>query len=155
MGTSALKDALLAEIRAARGFFYNTVVAQAQKIEVADDRVTFTFLPAHRALREQFEGQRAWIETAAERLSGHKVTVTAVQAGSAAGAGASTDATGAPMASAASTPSASTLPAARDDAGPGTSASGDARDEALASPAVRDLLDVFPAEIRKVEELKS
>ena len=43
--TGNLKDALLAEIRAGKGFFYNTVVAQAQKIEVVDDRVTFTFLP--------------------------------------------------------------------------------------------------------------
>ena len=52
---SALKDGLLAEIRGAKTFFYNTVVAQAQKIEVTEDRVTFTFLPAHRALREQCE----------------------------------------------------------------------------------------------------
>jgi hypothetical protein len=59
------------------------------------------------------------------------------------------------MASSASAPLASTPPAAREDAGPEGSASGDARNEALASPAVRDLLDVFPAEIRKVEELKS
>src|SRR5687767_13632689 len=32
------KDALLAEIRAGKAFFYNTIVAQAQKIEVTDDR---------------------------------------------------------------------------------------------------------------------
>ena len=77
-----LKDALLAEIRSGKAFFYNTVVAQAQKIEVADDRVTFTFLPAHRALREQFDQSRPWLEAAAERLTGRKIVVTAVQAGS-------------------------------------------------------------------------
>ena len=78
--TSSLKDALLAEIRSGKGFFYNTVVAQAQKIDVADDRVTFTFLPAHKALREQFDQSRAWLEAAAERLSGRKIVVSAVQA---------------------------------------------------------------------------
>jgi hypothetical protein len=65
---------LLAEIRAGKAFFYNTVVAQAQMIEVTDDRVTFTFLPAHRALREQFEQEqtRVWLEAAAERIVGRR-----------------------------------------------------------------------------------
>lgn len=143
------KDALLAEIRTSRGFLYNTVIAQAQKIEVADDRVTFTFLPAHRALREQLESQRTWLETAAERLSGRKVAVVAVQGGAGADAG----------------DAGSAIPDAR-SAGPAASGGGDvattpaaggatpdARREALASPAVRDLLDVFPAEIRNVEEM--
>ena len=72
---------MLAEIRSGKGFFYNTVVAQAQKIDVTDDRVTFTFLPAHKALREQFDQSRAWLEAAAERLTGRKIVVSAVQAG--------------------------------------------------------------------------
>ena len=63
----ALKDAFLAEIRAGKGFFYNTVVAQAQRIDVTDDAITFTFSPTHRALREQFTEARAWLESAAER----------------------------------------------------------------------------------------
>ena len=50
-----MKDAFLAEIRAGKGFFYNTVVAQAQRIDVTDDAITFTFSPTHRALREQFD----------------------------------------------------------------------------------------------------
>src|SRR4030095_1334109 len=45
--TGNLKDALLAEIRSGKGFFYNTVVAQAQKIEVGADRIAVTFLPTH------------------------------------------------------------------------------------------------------------
>ena len=40
---TALKDALLAEIRTAKGFFYNTVVAQAHKIDVSSTGVTFSF----------------------------------------------------------------------------------------------------------------
>jgi DNA polymerase III subunit gamma/tau len=50
-GGSAIKDAFLAEIRAGKGFFYNTVVAQAQRIDVTDEAITFTFSPTQRALR--------------------------------------------------------------------------------------------------------
>src|SRR5206468_2787089 len=50
-----LKEALLAEIRKAKVVFYNTVVAQAQRIDVSGDRVTFTFSPNHRTLREMFD----------------------------------------------------------------------------------------------------
>jgi hypothetical protein len=139
---SGLKDALLGEIRAARGFFYNTVVAQAQKIEVTEDRIVFAFLPKHQALRAQFEQQRGWIETAAERLSGRKIPVTAVQASV-------DDSPGA-----AAAPASAPADKAGNGASPAASGAGsDPKQEALASPAMRDLLDVFPAEIRTVEEL--
>jgi len=70
-----LKDRFLAEVRAGKGFFYNTVVAQAQRIDVADDGITFTFLPTHRALREQFEQTRPWLESTAERVAGRRIAV--------------------------------------------------------------------------------
>src|SRR5262249_36158513 len=76
---SNLKDALLTEIKRAKTVFYNTVVAQAQKIEVAGDRVTFTFSPNHRTLRDVFEQNRAWIESAAQQVSGRRVAVISVQ----------------------------------------------------------------------------
>jgi DNA polymerase-3 subunit gamma/tau len=129
--TSGLKDVLLAEIRSGKAFFYNTVVAQAQKIDVVDDRVTFTFLPAHRALREQFEQSRPWLEAAAERLTGRKIVVTAVQAAS-------------------ETEQADSQPAA---AAPVAAPKRDLKAEALSSTGVQALLDVFPAEIRDVEEM--
>ena len=129
---SSLKDALLAEIRSGKGFFYNTVVAQAQKIDVADDRVTFTFLPAHKALREQFDQSRAWLEAAAERLSGRKIVVSAVQAAADNGEPVSPE------------------PKAAAPAGPPKR---DLKAEALESTGVQALLDVFPAEIRDVEEM--
>jgi DNA polymerase-3 subunit gamma/tau len=130
---AALKDALLAEIRAGKPFFYNTVVAQAQKIEVTDDRITFTFLPTHRALREQFEQQRAWLESAAERVAGRRVMVEAVQA-----------AAGADSASPPPAPAAASADGAKRDL----------KAEAMTSPAVQAMLDVFPAEISDVEEMK-
>ncbi|NOT44247.1 MAG: DNA polymerase III subunit gamma/tau [Acidobacteria bacterium] len=131
----ALKDALLAEIRAGKGFFYNTVVAQAQRIEVAEGQVTFTFLPAHRALRGQFDQTRPWLEAAAERLAGRKVQVTAVQAEG---------------------PSAADAAAEVERDTPEAGPAGPRRDlkaEALSSTAVQAVLEVFPAEIKDVEEV--
>jgi hypothetical protein len=121
---------LLAEIRAAKPFFYNTVVAQAQKIEVSDGRVRFTFLPTHRALREQFEQSRGWLESAAERVAGRRLVVEAVQ---------------------------TTVAAAADPvppAGPDETAKRDLKAEAMTSSAVQAVLDVFPAEISDVEDMK-
>ena len=130
--TSSLKDSLLAEIRSGKAFFYNTVVAQAQKIDVVDDRVTFTFLPAHRALREQFEQSRPWLEATAERLTGRKIVVAAVQATSEGD-----------QASESRPAAAATAAAPKRDL----------KAEALSSTGVQALLDVFPAEIRDVEEM--
>ena len=73
--SGSLKDALLAEIRKPKAVFYNTVVAQAQKIEVAGDRVTFTFSPKQRALRDTFEQNRAWLESVAQQAAGRKIAV--------------------------------------------------------------------------------
>ena len=120
-------------MRAGKQFFYNTVVAQAQRIDVTSDRVTFSFLPTHRALREQFDQTRAWLEAAAERLAGRKVAVVAVQSDAPPGQ--------APAAAAAPPPA---DPAAKRDL----------RAEAMTSSAVQAMLDVFPAEIRDVEEMK-
>ncbi len=133
-GVGTLKDPFLAEIRAAKGFFYNTVVAQAQRIDAADDRITFTFLPAHRALREQFEQNRPWLEAAVQRLAGRPVPVVAAMA---------------PAPGAADAASAPPPPPA--DAAETTKR--DLKAEAMSSSAVQAMLDVFPAEIRDVEEM--
>ena len=130
------KDALLAEIRSGKAFFYNTIVAQAQKIEVAEDRVTFTFLPTHRMLREQFEQSRSWLEQTAERVAGRRVIVEAVEGGAGQAAG---DAGRAER----SAPAADAPGGARRDL----------KAEAMSSTTVQAVLDVFPAEIRDVEEM--
>ncbi len=56
---AALKDAFLSEVRKAKKFFYGTVVAQAQRIDVEADRIVFAFAPQHRALRVQLDQIRA------------------------------------------------------------------------------------------------
>jgi hypothetical protein len=78
-GDPGFKDALLAEIRRGKAVFYNTVVAQAQRIEVTLDRVTFSFLPNQRALRDAFEQNRAWLEGLTLQVAGRKITCACVQ----------------------------------------------------------------------------
>ena len=124
----SLKDAILAEIRASKAFFYNTVVAQAQKIDVTDSGVVFVFLPTHQALRAQFDQGQGWLEDLVERVAGRRLSVTAVQ---------------------------SNAPAAAADVAPEPSLQ-EARDlkaQALESSTVQAVLDVFPAEIGDVEEV--
>jgi DNA polymerase-3 subunit gamma/tau len=128
----SLKDSFLAEVRAGKAFFYNTVVAQAQKIDVTADAITFTFLPAHKALREQFEQTRPWLEAAAQRIAGRKMIVTAVQSGIAT-----------PPVDPGAEPAATAVPPAKRDL----------KAEAMSSSAVQAMLDVFPAEIRDIEEM--
>jgi DNA polymerase-3 subunit gamma/tau len=129
---STLKDSLLAEIRKSKSVFYNTVVAQAQTIEVAGDRVTFTFSPTQRALRDEFERNRPWLEAAAQQIAGRRIAVAAVLADAAKN----------------DKPDVNAAPA--DPAAVKKSA---LREKALADAGVQALLEVFPAEIRDVEEM--
>jgi len=127
----SFKDALLAEVRKSKVVFYQTVVAQAQKIDVTADRVTFTFSASQRALREMFEQNRAWLESLAQQVAGRKIAVTS-------GNGADPAATGG---------AAAVQDAAKLDRKTAL------KEEALADAGVQALLDVFPAEIRDVEEM--
>ena len=110
------------------------VVAQAQKIEVAGDRVTFTFSPAQRALRDKFEQNRAWLESIAQQVAGRKIAVAAAQADAAARR---------PPAAARRRPPRRSRPTRRSAL----------REQALADAGVQAMLEVFPAEIRDVEEM--
>jgi hypothetical protein len=127
------KDALLAEIRKTKMAFYGTVIAQAQRIEVAGDRVTVTFGPNQRALRDMFEQNRPWLETIAQQVAGRRIVVAAAQ----------TDAAAAP-AEGSQPPAVDKKSADRKTA---------LREQALADAGVQAMLEVFPAEIRDVEEM--
>jgi DNA polymerase-3 subunit gamma/tau len=130
-----LKDKLLAEIRSGKATFYNTVVAQAQRIDVTNDRITFVFGPAQSTLRGWFDQQKAWLDAAGERIAGRKIVVTSELR--AAG----------PLAAAANAES--RIP----DPGPSAEKKRDLKAEAMSSSTVQAMLDVFPAEIRDVEEM--
>jgi hypothetical protein len=120
---ASFKDALLAEIRKSKQVFYNMVVAQAQKIEVTGDRVTFTFAPNQRALRETFDQNRAWLESVGQQVAGRKIVFAAQDAAAAEGGPTAPDKQSA------------------------------LREQALADAGVQTMLEVFSAEIRDVEEM--
>ena len=130
-----LKDKLLAEIRSGKATFYNTVVAQARRIEVSDERITFVFGPAHSSLRGLFDQQKSWLDAAAERVAGRKIPVVSVQSDAAESANAE------PRAQNAEPGTPNPEPPKRD-----------LKAEAMSSSTVQAMLDVFPAEIRDVEE---
>jgi DNA polymerase III subunit gamma/tau len=125
------KNALLAEIRKSKVAFYNTVVAQAQRIEAAGDRLTFTFAPNQRALQAMFEEKRAWLEGLAFDVSGRKIALSVIQGD-------------APPASSGEAAATAAAAAEKKSA---------LREQALADAGVQAMLEVFPAEIRDVEEI--
>jgi hypothetical protein len=121
------REAFLLEIRRAKPFIYNTVVAQAQKIDFGQEKITFAFLPAHRALRDSLEQNRTWLESVASTVSGRRMVVAAAQIEPA------------PVATAAG--------------GPAPAKPADLKSTAMSDSAVQAMLDVFPAEIEDVEEI--
>ena len=102
-------------------------MAQAQRIEAGDDRLTFTFSPAQQALKKVFEQHRGWLEEIARQVGGRRITVTAA---------------------AAAVPPPPAVPE-----GQAPEAKAALRDRAMADASVQAMLDVFPAQIRDVEEV--
>jgi hypothetical protein len=99
-------------------------------------------------MRQQVEQRRGWLEQLAESVAGRKIAVTTVRgsvgappASALAATAASADKPVAPKAPVA--PSAPVAPNAPD-----------LKARAMADDGVQALLDVFPAEIRDVEEIK-
>jgi DNA polymerase-3 subunit gamma/tau len=146
---SQLKDAFFGEIRKAKKFFYGTVVAQAQRIDLEGDKVVFVFGPQHRALRAQLDQNRPWLEAAASQLAGRKMAVTAAEGPAA------------PLASPkpASLAGGGGRPASAGEGGtaPGSESGHDRqqtlKERALSDTGVQTMLDVFAAEIKDVEEM--
>jgi DNA polymerase-3 subunit gamma/tau len=126
----ALKDKFLAEIRSNKNTLYSLAVAQAQRIDVTDERITFTFASNQNVAKMQLDSNREWLEGVALKLIGRRIQVTSKQV------------------QADAAPAANTAPAA-DSPAPKR----DLKEEAKSSPAVQAMLEVFPAEIRDVEEM--
>jgi DNA polymerase-3 subunit gamma/tau len=122
-----VKSAFLSSIREANKTFYGMVVAQAQKIDVDDRAVTFTFAPVHKTLKAQLEAKRPWVEQVAQTVSGRKLVVRAVEA--------------------------EPVAVPNDQANAESSRRADLRARAKAEPAVQAVLDVFGGEIEDVEEI--
>jgi DNA polymerase-3 subunit gamma/tau len=151
-GNASFKDAFLAEVRKGKVAFYNMVVAQARTIDISNDRVEFTFSANQRALREQVEQNKAWLESIALQAGGRKVTVTATQDGSNGQYSAAASRQGA--GASAQSPIADAEPGREARAtSPESDRKAALKEQALADSGVQALLEVFPAEIRDVEEM--
>ena len=107
---------------------YNTVVVQAQRMEVAADRIVLTFAAAQK-IGPAFDKYRPLLEAVATRLAGRKITVV----------------------------SETSAKEPADDSAAGRLGEAERKsalkEEALADAGVQALLEVFPAEIRDVEEM--
>ena len=177
------KAAFLAELKRTKKFFHGTVVAQAQQVEVDDRRVTFVFTVAQRTLAKQVEMSRPWLEALATRVMGQKMTVGARKVagpGPAEPASSEPDAAAEarqptlepaarPESSPDTEPPSPTEPPPDLDLSPVDPASpvaepaqpkktsdapaDDLLSQAMGDQAVQTMLEVFPAEIKDVEEI--
>ena len=127
-GDVDLKSALLSTIRDQNKVFYSMVIAQAQKIDIEDGKITFTFAPAHKGLRAQLDRQRAWVEQLAAAASGRKMKVETRESEAA--------------------------PPQPKDADPASARRDDLKARAKAEPSVQAVLDVFGGDIEDVEEIQ-
>ena len=128
-GEADPKAAVLAEIKRAKRFFYGTVVAQAQRIDLVDDRLVFAFTASQQTLAAQLAQGRGWLEDLASKVVGRKVKVAAEQEG------------------------APPRPAAEPAPDPSGESQRELKMAALDDEVVQALLEVFPAEIRDIEKI--
>jgi DNA polymerase-3 subunit gamma/tau len=129
------KNVLLAEIQKTKKLFYGTVVAQAQRIDVDNDRVVLTFGPQHRIFRQQLDQNRPWLEEMASRLAGRPIVVVGADADGPGSAGPGGAARGATAAS------------------PEPDKQSALKQKAMADSGVQAMLDVFRTDIKEVEEM--
>ncbi|MEO5897115.1 MAG: DNA polymerase III subunit gamma/tau [Vicinamibacterales bacterium] len=126
-----LKHAFLEELRKTKKFFYGTVVAQAQRIDIDGDKIVFVFAPQHKALRVQLDQNRPSLEELASQLGSRRMSVISAEG----------------TAIAAPKPGAKAV-----EPGPPVDRQADLKQQALADSGVQAMLDVFAAEIKDVEE---
>jgi hypothetical protein len=138
------REQFLGAIKSAKVFFFNAVVAQAYKIDVTPAMITFAFLPKQKVPKAQCEENRALLEGLAEQTFGRgiPVKVTTVD-----GDPAQAEAIGGAVPAATAPRPVMKSPVA-------TGAGADTlRDEAMANPVVRSMLEIFPVANVKIEEM--
>lgn len=120
--------ALLTELQKDRAGTYGTLIAQARSVELKGERIVVS---AGAFLAKQITQNKTWVEAVAQRVAGRRVPVVVETVEGDGGR----------------------------NAGPGAgSGSGPAKDALMAAaradPGVQTLLEIFPAEIKDVTELK-
>ena len=146
--------ALLAEIKRASKVFHGMVVAPARRIELAGDRLIFTFPADRRTAAAQLKKKRDWVEGLVSQVAGRRLTVEAVQEQEAQKQPSAAPAAGD---SGAGGGGASAAPAGGRAAGDGIPGQGPAdalRERALGDSMVKAMLELFPAEITDIESIR-
>jgi len=138
----AVKDAFISGIQKNRPMLSQTIVAQAQRIDVDGARIVFHFGPIQTMLADQVAQQRQWLESLAADVAGRRMSVSAVVDKNAPVTEPRANGPAAPPASPGG------------NAAPSADPPRDLRAEALSDPAVQSLLDIIPSELRNVTELK-
>ena len=128
------RDRFLADVQRAKATFYGMVVSQAQTVECDGRRLLFTFAPANEHLRAQIEARKNELEAIAQQVAGVRVPIVTARG----------------VAPSPETPTVA-VPLTPVPPAPGPDA--DLRTRALADEHVRALLEIFPAEITRVEEI--
>ena len=128
------RDRFLADVQRAKATFYGMVVSQAQTVECDGRRLLFTFAPANEHLRAQIEARKSELEAIAQQVAGVRVPIATARG----------------VAPSPETPTVA-VPLTPVPPAPGPDA--DLRTRALADEHVRALLEIFPAEITRVEEI--
>jgi sRNA-binding protein len=131
--TGDLRTAFLANVQRDRPGTLSTVLAQARSVDVVGDRLVITVATKFQA--EQVHQAKSWLESVAQRVAGRRIAVVA-QVGEAASSGSAA------------------APAESGRRAGSVQAKDDLLAAAKASHAVQTLLEIFPAEITDVTELK-
>jgi DNA polymerase-3 subunit gamma/tau len=124
----SVKDAFLARVKAERVSAYMSVLAQAKRIEEHADRLVLVFV-ASQKIEPAFDNYRAFFEETATRVAGRKMSIIAEIS--------AVDVDGSPGIRIAQEPEKKAV----------------LKQKALADVGVQTMLEVFPAEIRDVEEM--
>jgi DNA polymerase-3 subunit gamma/tau len=122
-GEEDLKSACMAALQRTKKVLYGTVIAQARRIVLDDDRITFTFGTNQKTLQDQLKDQCSWVEKLASEIAGKKIRVVVEQ-----------ENVDEPV---------STLPSAANES---------RKAEVMDDPIVQAMLDVLPGEIRDIEK---
>jgi len=129
----ALRDAYLEEFKKTRGALFGSVVGQAQSIDIEGEKVIFRFTDAQKFVADLVWQNKDWLEKLALQVVGRRLSVIAESTGAGAG-----------------------TPPGRGGARDADRArqSADLKAAAMNTPTVQAILEIFPAEITDVTELK-
>ena len=143
---SSQKAALMNEVKRLKKFFYGTVVAQAQRIELRGEQLVFTFTPGQKTLARQLAQNKEWLEVTSEQVLGRRLLVTSEEGGADSESNVAMRADG----------DRGGPPPDVDNAGEPkkTKESSDGlRERAMANAVVKTVVDMFSAEINDVRKL--